>query len=82
MSLEKRRKDGPDIKEMIRTWRLQQRAPGLRAKGMLSSAKGIGVRCKGHLASYIWNGICTCFGFRQGVPLLRDDGASGEEVEN
>ena len=49
MSLDKRRKDGSDIQEMIRTWRLQQRALGLRAKGTLFSAKGIGFRCKGHL---------------------------------
>ena len=33
MSLDKSRKDGSDTQEMIRTWRLQQRAPGLRAKG-------------------------------------------------
>ena len=49
MSLDKSRKDGSDIQEMIRTWRLQQRALGLRAKGTLFSAKGIGFRCKGHL---------------------------------
>ena len=49
MSLDKSRKDGSDTQEMIRTWRLQQRALGLRAKGTLFSAKGIGFRCKGHL---------------------------------
>ena len=49
MSLDKSRKDGSDIQEMIRTWRLQQRALGLRTKGTLFSAKGIGFRCKGHL---------------------------------
>ena len=42
MSLDKSRKDGSDTQEMIRTWRLQQRALGLRAKGTLFSAKGIG----------------------------------------
>ena len=33
MSLDKSRKNGSDIQEMIRTWRLQQRAPGLCEKG-------------------------------------------------
>ena len=57
MSLDKSRKDGSDTQEMIRTWRLQQRALGLRAKGTLFSAKGTwasckrhGVHCKGHLS--------------------------------